>query len=94
MGPFTRFGPPRPSPGSPGAASKLRAQPGGHYFQVTDSSRTVVDALLRAARRPGVGLRPGCGLRSAARAAGGGFVQETDAGPLHARALPPGHRRR
>ena len=87
MGPFTRFGPAETVACVARRGVELRAQPDGRYFPVTDSSRTVVDALLRAAREGGVELRPGCGLRSAARADDGGFVLETDAGPLRARAL-------
>ncbi|MBK9304880.1 MAG: NAD(P)/FAD-dependent oxidoreductase [bacterium] len=87
MGPFTRFGPAETVAWFARRGVELRAQPDGRYFPVTDSSRTVVDALLRAAREAGVELRPGCGLRSAARAADGGFALETDAGPLRARAL-------
>lgn len=87
MGPFTRFGPAETVAWFARRGVELRAQPDGRYFPVTDSSRTVVDALLRAAREGGVELRTGCGLRSAARAADGGFALETDAGPLSARAL-------
>jgi len=87
MGPFTRFGPAETVAWFARRGVELRAQPDGRYFPVTDSSRTVVDALLRAARDAGVELRLGCGLRSAARASESGFDLETDAGPLRARAL-------
>ncbi len=87
MGPFSRFGPAETVAWFARRGVALRAQPDGRYFPVTDSSRTVVDALLRAVRETGVELRLGCGLRSAARAPDGGFALETDAGPLHARAL-------
>ena len=87
MGPFSRFGPTETVAWFERHGVELRAQPDGRYFPVTDSSRTVVDALLRAARDVGVELRLGCGLRAAARAVDGGFELGTDTGPLHARAL-------
>src|SRR5271170_1755946 len=52
---------------------KLKTEGDGRMFPVTDSSRTVVDCLLRAARDAGVKLVSGCGVEQVSARAAGGF---------------------
>lgn len=51
----------------------LKTEEDGRMFPVTDDSQTIVDCLLGAARKAGVVIRTPCGVKSAARAAAGGF---------------------
>lgn len=53
---------------------RLKAERDGRMFPVTDSSQTILDCLLRAARNAGVQLRPNCAVERVARRAGGGFA--------------------
>jgi len=52
---------------------RLKTEGDGRMFPVTDSSQTVIDGLLSAARAAGVRLLAGRGLERAARRPGGGF---------------------
>lgn len=45
----------------------LKTEADGRMFPVTDSSQTIVDCLLGAARRAGVVIRTNCGVKSVAR---------------------------
>ncbi len=51
----------------------LKTEEDGRMFPVTDDSQTIVDCLLGAARKAGVVIRTQCGVKSAVRAAAGGF---------------------
>jgi hypothetical protein len=51
----------------------LKTEADGRMFPVSDSSATVIDCLLGAARAAGVTLRAGCGVEAIARSEGGGF---------------------
>jgi predicted Rossmann fold flavoprotein len=51
----------------------LKTEADGRMFPVTDSSQTIVDCLLTAARQAGVSLRPDCAVESAARNPDGTF---------------------
>lgn len=51
----------------------LKTEEDGRMFPVTDDSQTIVDCLLGAARKAGVVIRTPCGVKSAVRAAAGGF---------------------
>lgn len=51
---------------------KLKTEPDGRMFPVTDSSRTIIDCLLGEAKAAGVRLFPRSGVESAVQA-GGGF---------------------
>jgi predicted Rossmann fold flavoprotein len=53
---------------------QLKTEADGRMFPVTDSSQTVVDCLLNAARRAGVSLRTDCGVESVARNPDGTFT--------------------
>jgi len=51
----------------------LKTETDGRIFPVTDSSQTVVDCLLQAARKAGVKLRLNCGVERAIRNPSGRF---------------------
>ncbi len=53
---------------------RLKTEPDGRIFPVTDSSGTVIDSLLHQAEVAGVRLRTRTGLEGAVRNAAGGFV--------------------
>jgi predicted Rossmann fold flavoprotein len=63
---------------------ELKREETGKLFPVTDKARTVLDALLGAAREAGVSLQHPCRV-AAVRAEGDGFVVESEAGPIRAR---------
>lgn len=46
---------------------KLKTESDGRMFPMTDSSQTIIDCLLHAARQAGVNLKTNCGVESAAR---------------------------
>jgi predicted flavoprotein YhiN len=52
---------------------KLKTEPDGRMFPVTDSSQTILDCLMNAARTAGVKLRPNCGVERVARLPDGRF---------------------
>jgi hypothetical protein len=52
---------------------RLKTESDGRVFPVTDSSATIVDCLLGAARKAGVRLRTACGVATITPLAGGGF---------------------
>jgi predicted Rossmann fold flavoprotein len=51
----------------------LKTESDGRMFPVTDSSQTIIDCLLKAAREWGVKLVPNCGVEQAAKNPRGGF---------------------
>jgi predicted Rossmann fold flavoprotein len=62
----------------------LKTEPDGRMFPFTNSSQTIVDCLLNAARRAGVKIWRNCGVRSAEKLADGTFKVATvtnSAGP-------------
>lgn len=50
---------------------QLKVEADGRIFPTTDSSQTVIDCLMEAARRAGIELRANCGVQSAKRLADG-----------------------
>ena len=52
---------------------KLKTESDGRMFPVSDSSQTIVDCLMNAAKAAGVKLRLNCGVDRVARRAEGGF---------------------
>ena len=52
---------------------KLKTEPDGRMFPTTDSSQTIIDCLLNAARAAGVKLKTNCGVELVVKKAGGGF---------------------
>lgn len=53
--------------------AKLKIEPDGRMFPISNSSQTIMDCLLTAARAAGVKLRSNCGVESVARRSNGGF---------------------
>jgi hypothetical protein len=52
---------------------KLKTESDGRMFPVTDSSQTIIDCLLNAARTAGVKLKTNCGVEPVEKRSGGGF---------------------
>jgi hypothetical protein len=52
---------------------KLKIENDGRMFPTTDSSQTIVDCLLNAAKKAGVKLKINCGVENAAKKGDGGF---------------------
>ena len=52
---------------------KLKTESDGRMFPTTDSSQTIIDCLLNAAREAGVRLKTNCGVERVMKRAGGGF---------------------
>ncbi|MGZ4961067.1 MAG: NAD(P)/FAD-dependent oxidoreductase [Limisphaerales bacterium] len=46
---------------------KLKIEPDGRVFPITDSSQTIIDCLMQAASRAGVELKTNCGVETAKR---------------------------
>lgn len=59
---------------------ELKTEADGRMFPVTDSSQTIIDCLMQAARGAGVQLRNNCGVERLARRDGGGFLLTTGPG--------------
>jgi predicted Rossmann fold flavoprotein len=72
-GSFHRFQPRDTVAWFEGRGVQLKTEPDGRVFPVTDSSQTIIDCFLRAARQAGVVLRPGCGVDRVVRRSEGGF---------------------
>ena len=51
----------------------LKTESDGRMFPVTDSSQTIIDCLMNAARDTGVKLRTNCGVEGIVRTNAGGF---------------------
>jgi predicted Rossmann fold flavoprotein len=73
IGPFQRFQAKDTVAWFESRGVKLKTESDGRMFPVTDSSKTVIECLLRAALAAGVKIVPACGLEQASRRAGGGF---------------------
>jgi len=73
-GAFHRFQPLDTIAWFEGRGVKLKTQADGCLFPTTDSSQTIIDCLLTAARNAGVALRTHCLVEAAARRPDGGFV--------------------
>jgi hypothetical protein len=63
-GPFTRFQPRDTMAWFESHGVRLKTEPDGRVFPVTDSSQTIVDCLLKAAEQAGVVLRTHCTVQS------------------------------
>jgi predicted Rossmann fold flavoprotein len=59
---------------------KLKTEADGRMFPTTDSSQTIIDCLLGAARVAGIKLRTNCGVETVAKKTGGGFELTLAAG--------------
>jgi predicted Rossmann fold flavoprotein len=67
IAPFHRFQPCDTVEWFTERGARLKTEPDGRMFPVTNSSETIVDCLLEAARDAGVELRPNCGVKTARR---------------------------
>ncbi len=59
---------------------KLKTEPDGRMFPVTDSSQTILDCLLAAARAAGVKLYASRGIEGVTRRSEGGFMLKLSGG--------------
>ncbi len=59
---------------------QLKTEPDGRMFPTTDSSQTIIDCLMHAAREAGVELRLNSGVESAGCRASGGFSLKLSSG--------------
>lgn len=73
LGPFHRFQPRDTVAWFESRGVRLKVEPDGRMFPVTDRSATIVEALLTAARDAGVKILTSRGLQDLSRVAGGGF---------------------
>lgn len=76
---FRQFGPAECIAWFEGRGVKLKTEADGRMFPVTDSSETIIECLLDAARRAGVQIRLGAGVRRIEPQAGG-FRLDLDSG--------------
>jgi predicted Rossmann fold flavoprotein len=74
IGAFRRFGQADTVAWFAARGAKLKAEPDGRMFPVTDSSETIVECLVNAARGAGVEMRTHCGVASVKRRDAGGFA--------------------
>lgn len=73
LGPFQKFSARDTVDWFESRGVQLKTEDDGRMFPVTDSSQTVVDCLLKAARNTGVELRLNCGVTSIVRRPTDGF---------------------
>lgn len=73
IGPLTRFGPADTIEWFESRGVKLKTEPDGRMFPVTDSSQTIIECLMSAARKSHVRILTETGLKSAHLSDGGGF---------------------
>jgi predicted Rossmann fold flavoprotein len=73
IGPFHRFQASDTVAWFESRGARLKTEPDGRMFPITDDSGTIIDCLLRAARNVGVTLRVNAGVEAIARRDGGGF---------------------
>ena len=71
IGPFQRFQPRDTIEWFAQRGVKLKTEADGRMFPITNTSATIVDCLLEAARKARVELRTGCGVRAVRKTAGG-----------------------
>jgi hypothetical protein len=73
IGPLSRFGPEQTIAWYASRGVQLKTEKDGRMFPITDSSATIVDCLMGAAKKAGVTVNVGSGLRSLSKAPGGAF---------------------
>jgi hypothetical protein len=81
-GPFAKFQPRDTIAWFAERGVELKTEADGRMFPVTDSSQTIIDCLLWAARAAKVELRVNCGLERAARRTAGGFSLRLSGGEI------------
>jgi len=80
IGPLTRFGPEETIAWFASRGVKLKTEPDGRMFPVTDSSQSVIDCLNQAARQAGVSVITQSGIQSVATRQDGGFILKLSSG--------------
>jgi predicted Rossmann fold flavoprotein len=80
LGAFQRFQPRDTVEWFEARGVKLKTEADGRIFPVTDSSSTIIDCLLRAAREAGVELRSNCGVTQVGSTAESQFQVELEKG--------------
>jgi len=73
LGAFTRFQPADTINWFEGRGVKLKTEPDGRMFPVTDSSETIANCLRESAKRLGVSVRTGLSLRGIEKTSNSGF---------------------
>jgi predicted Rossmann fold flavoprotein len=76
LGPFQKFSARDTVAWFESRGVKLKSEPDGRMFPVTDSSQTIVDCLFGAAEKAGVKFRLNCAVESARKNAEGQFELE------------------
>src|ERR1044071_6435306 len=64
QGAFSRWQPRDTGEGFESRGVKLKVEEDGRMFPITDSSQTIIDCLMGAARKAGVVIRTGCGVKT------------------------------
>ncbi len=82
IGPFKVFQPRDTVAWFAARGVRLKTEADGRMFPVSNSSATVIDCLMGAARAAGVALRAGCRVEAIARREDGGFEVGLDGGEL------------
>ncbi len=73
LGPFVKFSARDTVAWFESRGVKLKTEADGRMFPITDSSQTIMDCLMNAAKAAGVKLRLNAGVERVAKRAGGGF---------------------
>ena len=82
IGPFQRFQPSDTVEWFESRGVKLKTEEDGRMFPVTDSSQTIIDCLINAARRAGVKFLTGRGVEEAKKSADGEFELKLSNGDI------------
>lgn len=61
---------------------KLKVEPDGRMFPITDSSQSVIDVLLKESQKLGIEIHKSCAVKAIALSATEGFVLNTDRGQI------------
>lgn len=80
IGPLTRFGPDDTIAWFSAQGVRLKAEPDGRMFPVTDSSQTIIDCLVRKAESAGVRVITSCGVSSVESPTPGKFLLRLEDG--------------
>src|SRR5438105_9039232 len=83
ISPLVRFSPSDTVAWFEARGVKLKTESDGRMFPVTDSSRTIIDCLVRAAEAADVRLVANRGVQSVAKLEQGGFELKTSDGTTH-----------
>jgi predicted Rossmann fold flavoprotein len=86
-GPFTVFQPRDTVEWFKSRGVKLKTEPDGRMFPVTDASSTIIDCLVRSAREAGVEFLMNCGLERVEHAEGGFVLTLSRGEPLQCNRL-------